>query len=97
MVSCKYGANPLKESAEASFWRLSLIHISSNLSRYDGVRYGQTTEDLQEKAHDLIVANRTNGFGPEVQRRILLGNYTLSSESGDHYIKATQVLSLIHI
>ncbi|KAG2736738.1 hypothetical protein G9P44_000828 [Scheffersomyces stipitis] len=82
---------PSIKQSLSSYYTLATAEAASNLSRYDGVRYGQTTEDLQEKAHDLIVANRTNGFGPEVQRRILLGNYTLSSESGDHYIKATQV------
>ncbi|KAK6456954.1 GATA-like protein [Scheffersomyces xylosifermentans] len=75
----------------SAYYTLVTAEAASNLSRYDGVRYGYSVDDIQGSAHDMIVANRTKAFGAEVQRRILLGNYTLSSDSGDHYKKATQV------
>ena len=53
---------------------------SSNLSRYDGVQYGHRTA-RPENLFDLYAASRAEGFGPEVQRRIMLGTYALSSGS----------------
>lgn len=73
----------------SAYYTLATAEASSNLSRYDGIRYGYL--EAAETGEDMIIKNRTHGLGPEVQRRIVLGNYTLSSDSGDHYLRATQL------
>ena len=80
----------------AAYYILSPAEASTNLARFDGVRYG-----LREKgAHDLVdmyVASRSEGFGEEVQRRILLGTFVLSAGYYDaYYKKAAQVRRLIY-
>lgn len=74
-----------------AYYTIVTAEAASNLSRYDGVRYGYCDGTVHKSPQDLIVENRSTAFGPEVQRRIILGNYTLSSSSGDHLLKATQV------
>lgn len=71
-----------------AYYTIATAEAASNLSRYDGIRYGFSEEKSQHK--DIVTRNRSNGFGLEVQKRILLGNYTLSSDSGNHYLKATE-------
>ncbi|KAI5968976.1 HER2 [Candida margitis] len=75
------------------YYAIATSEAASNLARYDGTRYGYTSRPLNvnDEPMDLIFKNRTESLGPEVQRRILLGNYTLSSESGHHYAHATQL------
>lgn len=73
----------------SAYYTLATAEAASNLSRFDGIRYGHSSES--GSGTERIARNRVDGFGPEVQRRIVLGNYTLSSESGDYYLKATQV------
>lgn len=95
------GATPVEISLPhtrygiAAYYVLTTAEASSNLARYDGVRYGHRTEqptDLQ----DLYVRSRTEGFGPEVKRRIMLGTYVLSSGYYDaYYAKAQRVRTLI--
>ncbi|CAK7901019.1 glutamyl-tRNA(Gln) amidotransferase subunit A, mitochondrial [[Candida] anglica] len=84
----------IKKSLSA-YYTIATAEAASNLARYDGLRYGLSEEAKtvkeEEENSGLISKNRTLGFGPEVQKRILLGNYTLSSDSGNHYMKATQV------
>lgn len=75
----------------SAYYALATAEAASNLSRFDGLRYGLSDENVHDSAADLISENRTTGFGFEVQRRLLLGNYTLSSESGNHYLRATEV------
>lgn len=75
------------KTALPAYYTLATAEASSNLSRYDGVRYGYSSGTLSE----FIASNRTESLGQEVQRRIILGNYTLSSDSGDHYLQATKV------
>lgn len=75
----------------SAYYALATAEAASNLSRYDGLRYGLSNENVRDSAADLVSENRTAGFGFEVQRRLLLGNYTLSSESGNHYLRATEV------
>ncbi|EMG46577.1 Glutamyl-tRNA(Gln) amidotransferase subunit, mitochondrial, putative [Candida maltosa Xu316] len=82
---------PLLKKALPVYYTLATAEAASNLSRYDGIRYGLNSDKEVESPNDLIVANRSKNFGSEVQRRIILGNYTLSSDSGDHYLKATQI------
>lgn len=68
---------------------------TSNLSRYDGIRYGYRAENVQN-LEDVYVKSRSEGFGSEVKRRIMLGTFALSSENfEDHYTKAGQVRTLI--
>lgn len=68
-----------------AYYTLVSAEAASNLSRYDGVRYGYSDPETKESVDNLISLNRSTALGPEVQRRIILGNYTLSSESGNHY------------
>lgn len=73
------------------YYILAPAEASSNLARYDGVRYGPRAE-----AEDIIRASRQNGFGAEVKRRIMLGTYVLSSGYYDaYYLKAQKVRRLI--
>lgn len=74
----------------AAYYTLVTAEAASNLARYDGVRYG-SAELPRSTAIALLEHNRKAGFGPETQRRIILGNYTLSSESGNHYLRATNI------
>lgn len=86
---------PLNEYVLPTYYILATAEASSNLSRFDGVRYGyrsQAVADLQS----LYKKTRTEGFGEEVQRRILLGTFVLSSNYYDaYYHKAQQVRRLI--
>ena len=80
--------------AIASYYIISSAEASSNLSRYDGVRYGVRSSN--ESVEDMYVKTRTNGFGTEVKRRIMIGNYVLCSGFYDaYYKKASQVRRLI--
>ncbi|GAB1445541.1 Asp-tRNA(Asn)/Glu-tRNA(Gln) amidotransferase subunit GatA [Flammeovirgaceae bacterium] len=86
---------PLLEYALPTYYILATAEASSNLSRYDGVRFGYrsgNTEDLES----LYKKTRAEGFGKEVQRRILLGTFVLSASYYDaYYIKAQKVRNLI--
>jgi len=85
---------PHTEYAIATYYILATSEASSNLARYDGVRYGlrETGKDLL----DMYMNTRAKGFGPEVKRRIMLGSYALSSGYYDaYYKKAQQVRTLI--
>ena len=74
-----------------TYYVLTTAEASSNLSRYDGVRYGFRSDGEQNTLSDMYTQSRSKGFGKEVQRRILLGNFVLSAGYFDAY------LSLIHI
>ena len=78
---------PLSEYALPIYYILSSAEASSNLARYDGVKYGYRTLHAVEDLHDLYVRSRSEGFGAEVQRRIMLGTYVLSSGYYDAYYK----------
>lgn len=79
----------------AVFYIIATAEASSNLARFDGVRYGYRVPDPKDLA-DLYIRSRTEGFGEEVRRRIMLGTYTLSSGFYDaYYKKAAQVRRLI--
>jgi aspartyl-tRNA(Asn)/glutamyl-tRNA(Gln) amidotransferase subunit A len=85
---------PHTEYAVAAYYIIATAEASSNLARFDGVRYGlrESGEDLME----LYCRTRGKGFGAEVKRRIILGTYVLSSGYYDaYYRKAQQVRSLI--
>lgn len=83
------------ETTLATYYMLAPAEASSNLSRYDGVRYGYRCENPTD-LHDLYTRSRSEGFGIEVQRRILMGTYALSAGYFDaFYIKAQKVRRLI--
>lgn len=77
---------PLVEYALPVYYILSSAEASSNLARFDGVKYGFRAEGCEELL-DIYVKSRSQGFGPEVQRRIMLGTYVLSSGYYDAYYK----------
>lgn len=86
---------PHVDYAVASFYLIATAEASSNLARFDGVRYG-VRADKVENLIDLYKETRGQGFGPEVKRRIMLGTYALSSGYYDaYYKKAQKVRTLI--
>jgi aspartyl-tRNA(Asn)/glutamyl-tRNA(Gln) amidotransferase subunit A len=87
---------PHTRYALPTYYIIAPAEASSNLARYDGVRYG--LRDLPEGANlqDMYAATRAAGFGPEVKRRILIGTYVLSAGFYDaYYTKAQKVRALI--
>ncbi|RJP93667.1 MAG: Asp-tRNA(Asn)/Glu-tRNA(Gln) amidotransferase subunit GatA [Desulfobacteraceae bacterium] len=81
--------------AVAAYYLIAPAEASSNLARYDGVKYGQRDMDAGTLL-DMYRQTRSKGFGPEVQRRILLGTYALSAGYYDaYYKKASQIRTLI--
>ncbi|MBV8857317.1 MAG: Asp-tRNA(Asn)/Glu-tRNA(Gln) amidotransferase subunit GatA [Acidobacteria bacterium] len=79
----------------AVYYILATAEASSNLARYDGVRYGFRAEDPKD-LREMYKRTREEGFGTEVKRRIMLGTYVLSSGYYDaYYLKAQQVRTLI--
>ncbi|MFW2177614.1 MULTISPECIES: Asp-tRNA(Asn)/Glu-tRNA(Gln) amidotransferase subunit GatA [unclassified Moraxella] len=79
----------------ATYYLLAPAEASSNLSRFDGVRYGYRCENPKD-LQDLYTRSRSEGFGAEVQRRILMGTYALSAGYFDaYYVKAQKVRRLI--
>ncbi len=80
----------------ATYYILATAEASSNLSRFDGVRYGLRVEEQGADLKEMYGATRNAGFGPEVKRRILLGTYVLSAGYYDaYYGKAQRVRTLI--
>ena len=82
---------PILEYALPVYYILACAEASSNLGRYDSIRYGYRTENYNG-IHDMMCKTRSEGFGKEVQRRILLGTYVLSSGYYDAYYKKAQNL-----
>ena len=79
-----------------TYYVLTTAEASSNLARFDGVRYGHRTSIQNVDLNELYKASRTEGFGKEVQRRIMLGSFVLSSGYFDAYFtKAQQVRRLL--
>lgn len=79
-----------------TYYVLTTAEASSNLGRYDGVRYGHRSNHPPANLEDFYRQNRTEGFGPEVQKRILLGTFVLSTGYYDAYFqKAQQVRRLL--
>ena len=87
---------PSLKYAVPCYYLLACAEAASNLSRYDGIKYGHRTEKPVESYEELIIKSRSEGFGEEVKRRILLGNYCLSSGYYDaYYRKALALRQLI--
>ncbi len=79
----------------AAYYIISSAEASSNLARFDGIRYGKRAEGAEDLM-DLYKKSRSEGFGPEVKRRIMLGTYVLSAGYYDaYYSKALKVRKLI--
>lgn len=85
---------PNVKYAISTYYIISSAEAASNLAKYDGVRYGVRSSN--ENIEDMYVKSRTEGFGQEVKKRIMLGNYVLSSGFFDaYYRKASQVRRLL--
>ena len=79
----------------ATYYIIACAEASSNLGRFDGIRYGYRAKDYKD-LNELFVKSRSEGFGDEVKRRIILGTYVLSSGYYDaYYKKAQKVRSLV--
>ncbi|HOO91002.1 MAG TPA: amidase family protein, partial [Syntrophales bacterium] len=92
---CRDISLPHTEYCVATYYIIAPSEASSNLARYDGVRYGFRAPD-EENLLDMYKKTRSNGFGAEVKRRIIIGTYSLSSGYYDaYYKKASQVRALI--
>lgn len=82
--------------AVATYYIIATAEASSNLARYDGVRYGHRSQLSEDNIIDMYSRVRAEGFGSEVKRRILFGNYVLSSGFYEaYYLKASKVRNLI--
>ncbi len=86
---------PSTERAIATYYLIATAEASSNLARYDGVKYGFRAKECKELA-EMYHSTRSQGFGPEVKRRIMLGTYALSAGYYDaYYAKAQAVRTMI--
>ncbi|HEY3309181.1 MAG TPA: Asp-tRNA(Asn)/Glu-tRNA(Gln) amidotransferase subunit GatA [Desulfuromonadaceae bacterium] len=86
---------PHTDYAVATYYLIATAEASSNLARYDGVRFGHRAEDSTGLI-DMYTKSRSQGFGAEVKRRIMIGTYALSSGYYDaYYVKAQKVRTLI--
>jgi len=86
---------PHTKYAIGAYYIIATAECSSNLARFDGVRYGHRSKDAKD-AVDIYFKTRAEGFGPEVKRRIILGTYVLSSGYYDaYYLRAQKVRTLI--
>jgi aspartyl-tRNA(Asn)/glutamyl-tRNA(Gln) amidotransferase subunit A len=82
---------PVLDSGLSAYYIISSAEASSNLARYDGIRYGYRAEDIKD-INELMLNTRTESFGREVKRRIMLGTYVLSSGYYDAYYKKAMLL-----
>ena len=86
---------PMTDYALSAYYIISSAEASSNLARFDGIKYGYRTKEFKD-LNELYAKSRTEGFGSEVKRRIMLGTYALSSGYYDaYYKKAQQVRTMI--
>jgi aspartyl-tRNA(Asn)/glutamyl-tRNA(Gln) amidotransferase subunit A len=87
---------PHLEYTIATYYLLCMCEASSNLARYDGLRYGKVSNDPSSDVYSAFSKTRGENFGPEVRRRIYLGTYALSAGYYNmFYVKALKVRSLI--
>ena len=85
----------LVEYAIPAYYVIACAEASSNLARFDGVKYGYRAKEY-EGLHNMYKKTRSEGFGPEVKRRIMLGSFVLSSGYYDaYYLKALRTKALI--
>jgi aspartyl-tRNA(Asn)/glutamyl-tRNA(Gln) amidotransferase subunit A len=88
---------PTTQQALSAYYVLAPAEASSNLAKYDGVRFGSRAEGIDGTPDSVLFAKtRGQGFGPEVQRRILLGAFSLSAQAIDNYfIQAQKIRRLV--
>lgn len=87
---------PHAKHALAVYYVIAPAEASSNLARYDGVRYGHRTDKENLNLEDMYIHTRTEGFGEEVKRRIMIGTYVLSaSQMEAYYLQAQKIRRLI--
>ncbi len=92
---CEEVSLPHTDYAVPTYYIIAPAEASSNLARYDGVRFGHRSKEAKE-LNEMYTQSRTEGFGDEVKRRIMLGTYVLSAGYYDaYYIKAQKVRTLI--
>lgn len=90
-----YISMPMTEYAAQAYYVIACAEASSNLARFDGVKYGYRSKDAQN-LHEMYRRSRTEGFGAEVKKRILVGAYALSEGYYDaYYLKALKAKALI--
>jgi aspartyl-tRNA(Asn)/glutamyl-tRNA(Gln) amidotransferase subunit A len=95
-AECQVTSIPSLEYSLATYYIIAMSEASSNLARYDGLRYGHRIEKDEGDWVKVYSKNRSEGFGPEVRRRIILGTYTLSAGYyNKYYLKALKVRTLI--
>ena len=82
---------PITEEGLSAYYIISSAEASSNLARFDGIRYGYRPKEFSS-VDELMLKSRTEAFGPEVKRRIMLGTYALSSGYYDAYYNRAQKL-----
>ena len=87
---------PMTQYAIATYYIIMPAEVSTNLARYDGIRYGHMSEKAYESIDEMLQNNRSEGFWQEAQQRCILGSYVLSAGYYDaYYKKATQIRTLI--
>ena len=87
---------PHTEYGIAAYYVIALCEASSNLARYDGVHYGHRTKEPVKDIIELFSKSRAEGFGEEVQRRIMMGTYALSGGyASKYYVQALKMRTLI--
>jgi len=95
-ASCHEVSLPTMSYALAAYYIIAMSEASSNLARYDGLRYGYHDENDEGDFDTVFSRNRRIGFGAEVRRRIILGTYALSAGYFDqYYMKALRIRTLI--
>jgi len=95
-ASWKEASLPTLKYALPTYYLTAMSEASSNLARYDGIRYGTRSEDSGEDWTTSYSRTRGAGFGPEVKRRIMLGTFALSAGYYEgYYLKALKVRTLI--
>ncbi len=87
---------PTTQAALSAYYIIAPAEATSNLAKYDGVRFGVKKPDCQRVGDVLYASTRGNGLGEEVRRRILLGSYSLSAAAiNNYFIKAQKVRRLV--
>ncbi|PKQ27466.1 MAG: Asp-tRNA(Asn)/Glu-tRNA(Gln) amidotransferase GatCAB subunit A [Candidatus Anoxymicrobium japonicum] len=95
-VNCDEVSLPSFKNSLSSYYLIAPAEASSNLARFDGVRYGYRAQGEFDDIWEMYDATRAQGFGPEVKRRIMLGTYALAAGYYDeYYAKAQKIRTLI--
>lgn len=94
-AECREVSLPHTKYALSTYYIISSAEVSSNMARYDGIRYGYRADDFKD-LEELFVKSRSQGLGEEVKKRIIMGTYFLSSGKYDvYYKKAQKIRTLI--